>query len=52
MGYEVHLFDLSVTNIAMSAELAVEYPGVRLASATVSDARSVPVRIKAQMRFC
>lgn len=42
LGYEVHLFDLSVTNIAMSAELAAEYPGVKLASATVSDARSIP----------
>jgi SAM-dependent methyltransferase len=41
-GYEVHLFDLSETNIAMSAELAAEYPGVKLASATVCDARSVP----------
>ena len=27
LGYEVHLFDLSETNIAMSAELAAEYPG-------------------------
>lgn len=42
LGYEVHLFDLSVTNIAMSAELAAEYPYVKLASATVSDARSIP----------
>ena len=42
LGYEVHLFDLSETNIAMSAELAAEYPGVKLASATVCDARSVP----------
>jgi SAM-dependent methyltransferase len=42
LGYEVHLFDLSGTNIAMSAELAAEYPGVHLASATVCDARSVP----------
>ena len=42
LGYEVHLFDLSVTNIAMSAELAAEYPGVKLASATVGDARSIP----------
>ena len=42
LGYEVHLFDLSVTNIAMSAELAAEYPGVKLAAATVCDARSVP----------
>ena len=42
LGYEVHLFDLSETNIRMSAELAAEYPGVGLASATVCDARSVP----------
>ena len=42
LGYEVHLFDLSETNIAMSAELAAEYPGVKLASAEVCDARSVP----------
>ncbi len=42
LGYEVHLFDLSETNIAMSAELAAEYPGVELASAFVCDARSVP----------
>ena len=42
LGYEVHLFDLSVTNIAMSAELAAEYPGVTLAAAEVCDARSVP----------
>ena len=42
LGYEVHLFDLSETNIAMSAELATEYPGVTLASATVCDARSIP----------
>ena len=26
LGYEVHLFDLSETNIRMSAELAEEYP--------------------------
>ena len=42
LGYEVHLFDLSKTNIAMSAELATDYPGVKLASATVCDARSIP----------
>lgn len=42
LGYEVHLFDLSETNIAMSAELAAEYPGTRLASATVCDARAIP----------
>lgn len=42
LGYEVHLFDLSETHIAMSAELAEEYPGVRLKAALVCDARSVP----------
>ena len=42
LGYEVHLFDLSETNIAMSAELTAEYPGVALAAARVCDARSVP----------
>lgn len=42
LGYEVHLFDLSETNIRMSAELSVEYPGTRLAAAEVRDARSIP----------
>ena len=42
LGYEVHLFDLSETHIAMSAELAAEYPGAKLESAVVCDARSVP----------
>lgn len=42
LGYEVHLFDLAETNIAMSASLAAEYPGTALASATVCDARAVP----------
>lgn len=42
LGYEVHLFDLSETNIKMSKELADEYPGICLHSATVCDARSVP----------
>ena len=42
LGYEVHLFDLSETNIKMSAELAAEYPVVKLASALVGDARSIP----------
>lgn len=41
LGYEVHLFDLSETNIKMSAELAVEYPGVSLAAAEVADARRI-----------
>ncbi len=42
LGYEVHLFDLSETNIKMSKELANEYPGVILKSAVVCDARSIP----------
>ena len=42
LGYEVHLFDLSETNIEMSKDLAIEYPNIHLHSATVSDARSVP----------
>ena len=42
LGYEVHLFDLSETNIAMSGELAAEYPHTALASATVCDARDIP----------
>ena len=42
LGYEVHLFDLSATNIDMSAELAREYPGTELTSAEVCDARSIP----------
>lgn len=42
LGYEVHLFDLSETNIAMSTELTAEYPRVKLASVMVCDARSVP----------
>ena len=42
LGYEVHLFDLSETNIKMSKELAAEYPGVCLKAAMVCDARAVP----------
>lgn len=42
LGYEVYLFDLSETNIAMSAELAAEYPGVALRAAMTCDARAVP----------
>lgn len=42
LGYEVHLFDISETNIKMSEELESEYPNVHLASAKVCDARSVP----------
>lgn len=42
LGYEVHLFDLSETNIKMSEEMADDYPNVRLKSAVVCDARSIP----------
>ena len=42
LGYEVHLFDLSETNIKMSKELASEYRNVSLADAMVADARSIP----------
>lgn len=42
LGYRVHLFDLAETNIAMSGELADEYPGCRLEAAEVCDARSIP----------
>ena len=42
LGYEVHLFDLSETNIRMSRELAKEYPDISLASREVCDARCIP----------
>ena len=42
LGYEVHLFDLSETNITMSKDLADEYPDVTLHSAMICDARSIP----------
>jgi len=42
LGYEVHLFDLSETNIKMSEELAAEYPGAALKAAEVCDARAIP----------
>lgn len=42
LGYEVHLFDLSETNIKMSNELAKEYSDCTLASSQVCDARSIP----------
>ncbi len=42
LGYEVHLFDLSETNIKLSKELAEEYPGCSLAASEVCDARKVP----------
>lgn len=41
LGYEVHLFDLSIKNIEMSAELSKEYPCCSLACAEVGDARSI-----------
>lgn len=40
-GYEAHLFDIAKGNIAMSGDLAAEYPGYALASAEICDARSV-----------
>ena len=42
LEYEVHLFDLSETNIKLSKELAEEYPGCSLAASEVCDARKVP----------
>ena len=42
LGYEVHLFDLSETNIRMSKELGREYIGACLKASEVCDARSVP----------
>ncbi len=42
LGYEVHLFDVTVTNIKMSDELASEYPNISLTAAEVADARSIP----------
>lgn len=41
LGYEVHLFDISETNIAMSEELSSCYPGVSLAAREISDAREI-----------
>ena len=46
LGYEVHLFDISETNIKLSAELKHEYPNVHLKSAEVCDARSIPRKSK------
>lgn len=46
LGYEVHLFDLSATNIEMSHELKNEYPDVLLHSAELCDARAVPRKDK------
>lgn len=42
LGYEVHLFDLSETNIKMSKGLTKEYPYCSLAASEVCDARKVP----------
>ncbi len=42
LGYQVHLFDLSATNIQHSASLAAEHAGIELAEATVCDARAIP----------
>lgn len=42
LGYEVHLFDLSETNIEMSKELTSDFPHVRLKAAEVCDARDIP----------
>lgn len=42
LGYEVHLFDLSATNIKMSNELAKEYSNCALAASEICDARRVP----------
>lgn len=42
LGYEVHLFDLSATNIRMSRELAGTYPDCALAASEVADARRIP----------
>ena len=41
IGYEVHLFDISETNIEMSERLLASYPGVKLAAKEVSDARDI-----------
>lgn len=42
LGYEVHLFDLAETHIAMSHRLSSQYPNAKLAAAEVCDARQVP----------
>jgi len=41
LGYDVQLFDISQTHIAMSAALGEEYPGVSLRSAEVADALQI-----------
>ncbi len=45
-GYEVHLFDLFPKNIEMSEALGEEYSDVKLFSAEVCDAMSVPRKSK------
>ena len=51
LGYEVHLFDISETNIKMSEELKHEYHNVHLKSAEVCDARSIPRKSKSADAF-
>ena len=46
LGYEVHLFDLFPKNIEMSEELGKGYSDVKLFSAEVCDAVSVPRKSK------
>lgn len=41
MGYKVHLFDISETNIRMSKELESEFPNAVLAASEVCDARHI-----------
>lgn len=41
IGYEVHLFDISKTNIEMSKKLSATYPGIKLEAMEVSDARNI-----------
>lgn len=41
LGYEVHLFDISETNIEMSEKLSSSYQGVKLSAREVSDARDI-----------
>ncbi|MDF2686891.1 MAG: methylase [Clostridia bacterium] len=41
LGYEVHLFDISETNIKMSGNLKTEYPHTALHSSEVADARNI-----------
>lgn len=41
LGFSVHLFDISETNIRMSSALKDEYPGASLVAAEVADARGI-----------